>query len=234
VLCILACAAMRPAQHPCHPTGCMLLPVLPVLPLQPPPAAALPSAPPLLHCRPLQVAAQIARHSAPAVAKAKECIAVAQEAALGEGLRFEKREVSLVAGGARRSTCCTCCTCCRCCRCWQHLALQRCSCSWPVCHTLRRLPPLPLACTRTCCAVLELLRPGGPEGGDGGVCAEAAPRVHTQVADAAWLCQWQGLPPLVLLLGAAWRQGGSSGGGGGGSSGGVSGAGAGVRPCTLQ
>jgi hypothetical protein len=63
------------------------------------PAAALP-----LHClcfapcRPLQVAAQIARHSAPAVAKAKECIAVAQEAALGEGLRFEKREVSPPAG----------------------------------------------------------------------------------------------------------------------------------------
>ena len=39
-----------------------------------------------------QVAAKIASHSAPAVAKAKECVAVAQEAALGEGLRFEKRE----------------------------------------------------------------------------------------------------------------------------------------------
>ena len=61
-----------------------------LLPTQPRPASALPL-PCFLPPR-LQVAALIAQHSAPVVAKAKECIAVAQEAALGEGLRFEKRE----------------------------------------------------------------------------------------------------------------------------------------------
>lgn len=39
-----------------------------------------------------KVAAKIATHSVPAVAKAKECVAVSQEVSLGEGLRFEKRE----------------------------------------------------------------------------------------------------------------------------------------------
>lgn len=39
-----------------------------------------------------KMGAKIAQFSAPAVAKAKECVLVAQEQGLGEGLRFEKRE----------------------------------------------------------------------------------------------------------------------------------------------
>lgn len=39
-----------------------------------------------------KVARRIAEHSAPVVAKAKECVLVAQEQGLNEGLRFEKRE----------------------------------------------------------------------------------------------------------------------------------------------
>ncbi|KAL4444220.1 hypothetical protein ABPG75_011957 [Micractinium tetrahymenae] len=39
-----------------------------------------------------KVAKRIAEHSTPVVAKAKECVLVAQEQGLNEGLRFEKRE----------------------------------------------------------------------------------------------------------------------------------------------
>jgi enoyl-CoA hydratase/carnithine racemase len=67
--------------------------ILPILPaLLGSAASYLAAIPRAVPHRAVQMAGKIASHSVPAVAKAKECVAVAQEAALGEGLRFEKRE----------------------------------------------------------------------------------------------------------------------------------------------